>query len=137
MTKLATQIGTCSPVKGFTAERPVSKPSFSIAPLMRADAVLHAEAPRLLAERPARRPTPTRSLHERVLGRERHEGGAEDRVDARREDLDAPVAGRAVRLHYRELHAGAFRSPDPVPLHRQHLLGPAVEASRACSSSSA
>ena len=35
-TKLAIQIGTGSPVKGLTALRPVSKPSFSICPVSRA-----------------------------------------------------------------------------------------------------
>ena len=35
-TKFATQIGTCLPVNGLIAVRPVSKPSFSIAPVRRA-----------------------------------------------------------------------------------------------------
>ena len=54
-----------------------------------------------------------------VLRREHHERRAEDRVDARREDFD-----RIVRALDREAHARAFRSPDPVPLHRQDFFGP-------------
>ena len=54
-----------------------------------------------------------------MLGRQQHERGAVDRVDARREDLD-----RVAAAGDRELYARAFRAADPVPLHDDDLLGP-------------
>ncbi len=64
--------------------------------------------------------------HERMLRTEEHEGGPEDRVDACREHLDL----RPGIAFDRELHARAFRPPDPVALHRQDLLGPLRQGNR-------
>ena len=38
---------------------------------------------------------------------------------------DAGISDPESRLREREFHASTFRPPDPVPLHRQDLLGPA------------
>ncbi len=60
--------------------------------------------------------------YEWMLGREHEEGCAEERVGARREDLDlVPEV-----VHSKE-HVGALGPADPVPLHRQHTLGPLLE----------
>ena len=81
-------------------------------------------------------------LDERMLGREQDEVGAVDRVDARGEDVDVVrlkpdatgISGRcpasAGPIGQREPHASAFGPPDPVPLHRQDLLGPAGQLAR-------
>ena len=63
------------------------------------------------------------SRDQAMLRSKHHERRAEDRVDARREDFD-----RIVGALDRELHARPFRSPDPVPLHRQNLFGPLRQA---------
>ena len=60
--------------------------------------------------------------HERMFGGDQHEGGAEDRVLASREDLD-----RAVPVGHREGSLAAVALSDPVPLHRKDPLGPAGE----------
>ena len=59
---------------------------------------------------------------QRVLRCQREERRAEERVRPRREDgqlLAAPVDA--------ERDARALRAADPVPLHRQHALGPGLE----------
>ena len=61
-------------------------------------------------------------VDQRVMRRERDEGGAEERVGARREDLELPVAARDPPLDI-----GALRLADPVLLHQPDLLGPARE----------
>ena len=58
----------------------------------------------------------------RVLGRDDEERGAEQRVGAGREDGEVEV-----ELLAAEDDLGALRAADPVPLHRQHVLGPGVE----------
>ena len=56
-------------------------------------------------------------LDERMLGREHHEGRAEQRVGSRREHLDvARWGGKA--------HACAMRAADPVALHQLDRLRP-------------
>jgi len=100
--------------------------------------VLGAEALHVLAERLRRHRLGRDPFDPLVLGREQHEGGAVDRVDAGREHLDIRRVGRA-RFRGRradagrqqgELHPGAFRPPDPVPLHRQDLLRPCLQPIR-------
>ena len=59
---------------------------------------------------------------QRVLGREHEERRAEERVGPRREDGEIDV-----ELVDAEDHLGAFRAADPVPLHRQHAVGPRLE----------
>ncbi len=62
-----------------------------------------------------------REVHdEGVFGGDQHEGGAEDRVLARREDLD-----RALPVGHREGGLAAVALPDPVLLHREDPFGPA------------
>ena len=77
----------------------------------RRHALAHGRGPGALARE---------ALDERVLGREQHEGGAVDRVDAGREDLD----GVARRAGDRKPDARALGAPDPVPLHRDHFVRP-------------
>ena len=67
-------------------------------------------------------------LGQRVVGRDGEEGGAEERIGARGEDLDQLVGGR--RLDWLEADQHAFRASDPVALHQAHLLGPALELSK-------
>ena len=59
---------------------------------------------------------------QRVVRRERHEGGAIERVRAGREDLELLRAPLQTKEHARALGAA-----DPVLLHQPHALGPAVE----------
>ena len=62
-----------------------------------------------------------RELGERVLGRDRDEGDAHDRVGARREDLELALLPADV-VGEREVHALA--AADPVRLHGAHAVGP-------------
>ena len=67
---------------------------------------------------------------ERMVGRDRHELGAEQRVGARGVDFQFAVA---FDLAQRggidgEAHQQAFRAADPVALHQPNLVRPAVEA---------
>ncbi len=57
-----------------------------------------------------------------VLGREHEEGRAEERVGAGREDREVEV-----ELVASEDDLGALGAADPVALHRDHVLGPALE----------
>ena len=57
-----------------------------------------------------------------MLGREHEERRAEERVRTRREDGDVDVL-----LLDPEDDLGALAAPDPVALHRQHVLGPGLE----------
>ena len=59
---------------------------------------------------------------ERVLRREHEERGAEERVRSGREDGDVDV-----QLLDAEDDLCAVGAPDPVALHRQHVLGPRLE----------
>ena len=59
-------------------------------------------------------------VDERMLGREHHERGAEDRVGARREDLDEHVLAALDR----EADDRAGAAADPVALHQLDRLGP-------------
>ena len=111
-------------VNGLITVRPVSKPSFSTSPVMRA--VRSCARKRASASPNARcRARGSQLLDERMLGREQHERRAVDRVDARREDFDA-VRGPS-RLLERELARARLRIADPVALHRQHFLRPVVQ----------
>ncbi len=59
-------------------------------------------------------------LHEGMLGRQHHEGGAEQSVGARGEDADPPVRA-ADDL---EVDIGAFRATDPIALQSFGRFGP-------------
>src|SRR4030095_7490863 len=60
---------------------------------------------------------------ERMLDRQAHEGHAEERIGAGREDDH--LARTTVE---READLRAFAAPDPVPPHRYHALGPRAQA---------
>ena len=77
-----------------------------------------------------------RAGRERMLGGDRHEGHAHQRVGARGEHLRARFA-LAVRARTGNAISHAFAAADPVRLHRLHALGPAGRSSSAASSSSA
>ena len=77
-------------------------------------------------------------LGQRMIGREREEAGAEQRVGARGEDFDRigrVVAALAILVARQEVGNGsdvppdlrALRFADPVALHGADLVGPAVE----------
>ncbi len=86
-----------------------------------------ADAPALGDERGELRIFRGRGLRERVIGRERHEARAEQRVGPRRVDLEIRLAARRGARIEREAHHEALRAPDPVALHDADLLGPSVE----------
>ena len=67
-------------------------------------------------------PSRHQRVDERVLGREHHEGRAEERVGAGGEDLDAVLLARAGDDG--EGDPGALGPADPVALHELDLLGP-------------
>jgi hypothetical protein len=76
------------------------------------------------------------ALDQRVLGRQRHERRAEQRVGPGGEDLQlAVIRTRGVGELPEDARPAALA--DPVRLHQAHLLGPAVERIQALSSSSA
>ncbi len=60
--------------------------------------------------------------HQRMLRREHEERRTEERVGAGGEDGDVDV-----QLLDPEDDFGALRASDPVPLHRQHVLGPGLQ----------
>ncbi len=58
---------------------------------------------------------------QRMFGRKNHAGGAVDGIDARGEDANRRAGAVQMKIDFR-----AFRAADPVALHDQHALGPAV-----------
>ena len=68
-----------------------------------------------------------RRLRQRMIRRDRHELGAEQRVMPRGEYLQLALAGRRGRRIERKADQHALGAPDPVALHQPHLVGPAVE----------
>ena len=68
-----------------------------------------------------------RGLRQRMIRRDRHELGAEQRVVPRRENLQLGLAGRRRGRIEREADQQAFGAADPVALHQPHLVGPAVQ----------
>ena len=65
---------------------------------------------------------------QRMVGRERHELGAKQRVMARCEDLELDFAVRRRRGIEGKADEQPLRSADPVALHDAHLFGPAIES---------
>ena len=63
------------------------------------------------------------AVHQRVLGREHHEGGAEDGVGPGGEDADR-LAGRCAGAGERELELRPLRAADPVALRGGGRVGP-------------
>ena len=103
---------------------PVSKPSFS------AVSIAACEVPMLVAlldEGRELRVLRGRRLRQRMVGRDRHELGAEQRVGPRGEDLELALAVRRRRRIEREADQQAFRAADPVLLHQPDFFRPAVE----------
>ena len=64
---------------------------------------------------------------ERMIGRDRHELGAEQRVGPRREDFELVLAVRRGLGIEREADQQALGAADPVLLHQPHFFRPAVE----------
>ena len=64
---------------------------------------------------------------QRMVGRDRHEAGAEQRVGPRRVDLELALAVRRGRRVEREADQQALGAADPVLLHQPDLFRPAVE----------
>ena len=81
----------------------------------------------LLAEGGELRVVLGRGLGERMIGCERDERSAKQRVGPRRIDLDLALALGCGLLVEREAHEQAFGAADPVRLHQAHLLRPLVE----------
>jgi hypothetical protein len=67
-------------------------------------------------------------FRQRVVGRDRHEGGAEQGVRPRRVDLELGMAGRRRAGLQRPADHQALGTADPVLLHQPDLVRPAVEA---------
>jgi len=65
---------------------------------------------------------------ERMVRRDRHELGAEQRVVARREDFKFVFTIRRGAWIEREADQQPFRAADPVVLHQAHILGPAIKS---------
>ena len=64
-------------------------------------------------------------LHQLVLGRQHHVGGAEQRVRPGGEDADACVAARrSAPIRNCKVHLRAFAAADPVPLHFLERIAP-------------
>ncbi len=68
-----------------------------------------------------------RRLRQRMIRRDRHELGTEQRVMPRGEYLELALAGRRGRRIERKADQHALGAADPVALHQPHLVGPAVE----------
>ncbi len=66
-----------------------------------------------------------RGLRQRMIGRDRHELGAEQGVVAGGEDLELVLAVRRGLRVEREAYVQALGAADPVLLHQPHLLRPA------------
>ena len=64
---------------------------------------------------------------QRMLGRNRHEFRAKQRVRARRVDIDLASLATLAFFLKREAHKQAFGAADPVRLHEPHFFWPAVE----------
>ncbi len=65
---------------------------------------------------------------QRMIGRQRHELRAEQRVGPGGEDLELALAARRGRRRIeREADQQALRAADPVALHQPHLFRPALE----------
>ena len=65
------------------------------------------------------------STEDRVLGSHNHEGRAEQRIGARRVDVQGVEGGASLaRAGHVEAHGRTLRAADPVALHGAHLLGP-------------
>ncbi len=64
---------------------------------------------------------------ERMIGRQRHELGAEQRVGPGGEDVERVLTVRRRCRIEREADEQSFRPSDPVALHETHLLRPAIE----------
>ena len=129
--------GMFQPLVGFLANAPVKTPVFSLPfglalelRLLRRELAVRrhrlggelVEAERAPPfERRVLRPLVGHDLvDERVLGREHHVGGAEERVGPGGEHVDLDV----VVLLDRERDLGADAAPDPVALHELDRLGP-------------
>ena len=67
-------------------------------------------------------------LGQRMIGRDRQEARAEQRVGARGEHLDQLVALRRRARPICEADQQAFGAADPVRLHQPDLVRPALEA---------
>ncbi len=119
-TKFATQMGMRAPVKGWRQYAPVNTPILAERPL------LPRRGARAGDERldVARLGGSANELgHQGMLRREAHEGHAEEGVGPGREHGDGPLATLEREA---DLRAGA--PADPVPLHRDHALGPPAQA---------
>ncbi len=68
-----------------------------------------------------------RRLRQRMIGRQRHELRAEQRVRPRGEDFQFALGVRRCRRVEHEADQQAFRSADPVLLHQPDFVRPAVE----------
>jgi hypothetical protein len=107
------------------------EPCFSISPLMRRARSCSRNACACCLNA-AGSPTARQRLHERMLG------PSSTKVAPKIVSMRVVKTSIASRIALeRELHARAFRPPDPVPLHRQNLLGPLRQRVGASSSSSA
>ena len=100
-----------------------------------------ADPAALLDEGGELRVVPRRGGGQRMIGRDRHEFRAEQRVGPGGVDLEFARARLARQPAERrriddEAHQQAFRAADPVALHQPDLLRPAVERSRLASRSS-
>ncbi len=103
---------------------PVSKPCFSAVSMISCAVPIFLTVGDELGEfRILRR----RRLRQRMVRRDRHELGAEQRVGPRRENLQLGLAGRRRGRIEREADQQAFGAADPVALHQPHLVGPAVQ----------
>ena len=86
-----------------------------------------AAMPALLDEFGQRRILRRRRRGQRMVRRQRHEFGAEQRVRPRGENFELALAVRRGFLIEREADQQAFRAADPVLLHQPHFFRPAVE----------
>ncbi len=69
----------------------------------------------------------SRRLRQRMIRRDRHEFGAEQRVMPRGKNLQFALAIRRGRRIKREADQEAFAAADPVSLHQPNFIGPAVQ----------
>ncbi len=83
---------------------------------------LAADPVDVLAHRPLGRRAGDQALQLRVLRRQHEEGGTEEGVGTGREDREVEAD-----LFAAKNDLGSLRAPDPVALHRHHVLGPGLE----------